>query len=134
MRILQETVSKALTKSRQKISIVFHSSTKFINPCSLLLNNILFFMYLLSKSSCSVTLSGIAVKLSILQLLGFFFFFSATGEKIVFFQFPGTSPSYHDLSNIIESGLARTSASSLSTCRDNLSGPMNLDIFSLCYH
>jgi len=45
--------------------------------------------------------------------------FLKMGAMFPFFQALGTSPDCHDLSNIKESGLATTSASSLRTLRYN---------------
>ena len=49
-----------------------------------------------------------------------------------FFQSLGTSPDCHDFSNIMESGLATTSASSLRTLGCIASGPMDFCTFRFC--
>ena len=57
--------------------------------------------------------------------------FLKIGVSFTFFQSSETSPSRIDLSKIINSGLAVTSASPLSICRCILSGPVGLCTSSL---
>jgi len=53
------------------------------------------------------------------------------GSDIAFLQPPGSSPNHHDLSQIIEGGLAMTPASSLSTRGRIPSGPTGLHMSGL---
>jgi len=55
--------------------------------------------------------------------------FLKMGKMFPIFQSTGTLPDYHDLSNIMESGLATTSANSLRTLGCISSGPTDLSTF-----
>ena len=69
-----------------------------------------------SRISCSITFPGMEVRLTGLLFPGSSLLpFLKTGVTLAFLQFSGTSPVLQDLSKMMESGSAMTSASSLST-------------------
>lgn len=79
-----------------------------------------------SRMRCSITFLRVEVRLTGQGLLGLFFLQFLTGVTFVFFQFSGTSPDFHTLSNMIVSSLAMVSTTSFSTHGHSLSGPMDL--------
>lgn len=77
-------------------------------------------------NSCSITFSGTKVWLNGLKCLRSFSFpLLKTRVVVTFLQSSGTSPIFHDLSQVIDSSLAITSAHSLCTCWCTLSRPIN---------
>lgn len=81
------------------------------------------------RISCSITFPCAEVRLT--RWYFPFFHFLKIGVTFAVFQSSSTSSYHHDCLKIVESGLKRTSASSLSTHRYFLLGPTDLHMLSL---
>lgn len=107
-----------------------------VKPRKLLLKVFLSLMCLemVSRISCSITFTGIKVMVTNLQFPGFsFWLLLKTGVTFAFSPSLDTSLSYHYQAKTIETVLAMTYASSVSTCGCIPSGPTDLDMLFAPY-